>query len=143
MRKTLAVLTLAGFVGACGPASGPGGFGGGSDPNSKGPSMNGAAGGGGSGSGGGAGGAGSGSGGSGSGGVGGSGGGGGSGSGGALVVAGAYDVTTQFNLLDALPPDVKEAFSLAIEFADSPGNFLLDMADKLPVIKYVVDALNL
>ena len=105
--------------------------------------MNGAAGGGGSGSGGGAGGAGSGSGGSGSGGMGGSGGGGGAGSGGALAVAGAYDVTTQFNLLDALPPDVKEAFSLAIEFADSPGNFLLDMADKLPVIKYVVDALNL
>jgi hypothetical protein len=58
-------------------------------------------------------------------------------------VAGAYDVTTQFNLLDALPPDVKEALGMAIEFADSPGNFLLDMADRLPVIKYVVDALNL
>jgi hypothetical protein len=60
-----------------------------------------------------------------------------------LQIAGSYDVTTQFNLLDALPPDVKEGLSLAIEFADSPGNFLLNMCDQIPVIKYVIDAINL
>jgi hypothetical protein len=52
-------------------------------------------------------------------------------------------LTTQFNLLDALPPDVKTALDLVLELGDSPGKFLLDMADKLPVIKYVIDAINL
>jgi hypothetical protein len=61
---------------------------------------------------------------------------------GGVALAGAYDVTTQFNLLDALPPDVKTALSLTLELADSPGSFLLDMADKIPVIKYVIDAIN-
>jgi hypothetical protein len=60
-----------------------------------------------------------------------------------VQIAGSYDVTTQFNLLDALPPEVKTALSLALELADSPGKFLLDMADRIPVIKYVIDALNL
>ncbi|HEX9102579.1 MAG TPA: hypothetical protein VF997_10260, partial [Polyangia bacterium] len=70
--------------------------------------------------------------------------GGANGGGGTLVaVAGTYDVTTQFNLLDALPPDVKLALDLVLELGDSPGKFLLDMADKLPVIKYVIDAINL
>src|SRR5207302_7703078 len=32
---------------------------------------------------------------------------------------------------------------MVIELADSPGNFLLDQADKIPVIKYVIDAINL
>jgi hypothetical protein len=45
--------------------------------------------------------------------------------------------------LDALPPDVKTALDLVLELGDSPGKFLLDMADKLPVIKYVIDAINL
>jgi hypothetical protein len=64
--------------------------------------------------------------------------------GGTLVaIAGTYDVTTKFNLLDALPPDVKTALDLVLELGDSPGAFLLDMADKLPVIKYVIDAINL
>jgi hypothetical protein len=52
-------------------------------------------------------------------------------------------VTTQFNLLDALPPDVETALNLVLELGDSPGKFLLDMADKLPVLKYVIDAINL
>jgi len=73
----------------------------------------------------------------------GSGGGSGGGGGGLVAVAGTYDVTTQFNLLDALPADVKDALDLVLELGDSPGNFLLDMADKLPVIKYVIDAINL
>ena len=67
----------------------------------------------------------------------------GGGGGGLVAVAGTYDVTTQFNLLDALPPDVKTALDLVLELGDSPGKFLLDMADKLPVIKYVIDAINL
>src|SRR4051794_24405843 len=116
-QKPLAILSLAAFLGACGPAAGGGGFG--SDPGSKGPSMNGSTGGG-SGGGGSGGGAGAGGGGAG----GGAGGAGGSGS--LVDVSGGYDVTTQFNLLDALPPDVKEALSLALELADSPGQFLLD-----------------
>jgi hypothetical protein len=58
-------------------------------------------------------------------------------------IAGGYDVTTQYNLLDALPPDVANILQLALSFADSPGAFLLDQADKLPVIKYVIDAINL
>ena len=68
---------------------------------------------------------------------------GGAGSGTLVAVAGTYDVTTKFDLLDALPPDVKTALDLVLELGDSPGNFLLDMADKLPVIKYVIDAVNL
>ena len=69
---------------------------------------------------------------------------GGAGGGGTLVaIDGTYDVTTQFNLLDALPTDVHDALALVLELADSPGNFLLDQADKLPVIKYVIDAINL
>jgi hypothetical protein len=32
---------------------------------------------------------------------------------------------------------------LALEFTDSPGAFLLDAADQLPVIKYIIDAINL
>jgi hypothetical protein len=56
---------------------------------------------------------------------------------------GTYDVTTQFNFEDALPPDVEEGVKLALEFTNSPGTFLLDMADRIPVIKYVVDAINL
>jgi hypothetical protein len=52
-------------------------------------------------------------------------------------------VTTQFNLLDALPPDVEDALNLVLEFGDSPGAFLLDVAGQLPVIKYVIDAINL
>lgn len=74
---------------------------------------------------------------------GGSGSGGGAGGGALVAVAGTYDVTTQFNLLEALPPDVKTALDLVLELGDSPGKFLLDMADKLPVIKYVIDAINL
>jgi hypothetical protein len=70
-------------------------------------------------------------------------GGGGAGSGTLVAVAGTYDVTTKFDLLDALPPDVKTALDLVLELGDSPGSFLLDMADKLPVIKYVIDAINL
>ena len=65
------------------------------------------------------------------------------GSSGPLVIAGAYDTTTQFNLLDALPPDVETALKLALELADSPGNFLLDMAGQIPVVKYVIDAIDL
>ena len=67
----------------------------------------------------------------------------GAGGGSLVAVAGTYDVTTQFNLLDALPTDVETALSLVLELGDSPGSFLLDMADKLPVIKYVIDAINL
>jgi hypothetical protein len=103
-------------------------------------SGNGANGGGGSGANGG-GGSGGANGGNGTGGSGGANGGGGSG--GLLAIAGTYDIATQFNLLDALPPDVKLALDLVLELGDSPGNFLLDMADKLPVIKYVIDAINL
>ena len=73
----------------------------------------------------------------------GSGNGNGSGGGALVAVAGTYDVTTKFDLLDALPPDVKTALDLVLELGDSPGSFLLDMADKLPVIKYVIDAINL
>src|SRR5262249_55866175 len=69
--------------------------------------------------------------------------GGGGGGSGPFLVAGRYDVTTQYNLLDALPPDVKNILQMALDFADSPGAFLLDQADKLPVIKYVIDAVNL
>jgi hypothetical protein len=68
---------------------------------------------------------------------------GGGGTGTLVAVDGAYDTVTQFNLLDALPPEVKTAFDLIISFADSPGAFLLDQADKIPVIKYVIDAINL
>ena len=67
----------------------------------------------------------------------------GNGNGALVAVAGTYDITTQFDLLDALPPDVKTALDLVLELGDSPGSFLLDMADKLPVIKYVIDAINL
>ena len=42
-----------------------------------------------------------------------------------------------------IPPDVKTALDLVLELGDSPGKFVLDMADKLPVIKYVIDAINL
>jgi hypothetical protein len=67
----------------------------------------------------------------------------GTGGGAIVAIAGTYDVTTQFNLLDALPADVHAALGLVLEFADSPGNFVLDMAGKIPVIKYVIDAINL
>jgi hypothetical protein len=70
-------------------------------------------------------------------------GGGNTGGGTPVSIAGTYDVTTQFNLLDALPPAVDTAFSLVIELADSPGKFLLDVADRIPVVKYVIDAINL
>ena len=40
-------------------------------------------------------------------------------------------------------PTSKTALELALELGDSPGQFLLDMADKLPVIKYVIEAINL
>src|SRR5262249_24515130 len=56
---------------------------------------------------------------------------------------GTYSVATKFDLLDALPADVKAALDLVLEFGDSPGSFLLDVADKIPVIKYVIDAINL
>ena len=70
-------------------------------------------------------------------------GGGGGGGSGPLQVAGSFDVTTQYNLLDALPPDVKNILEMTLSFADIPGSFLIDQADKLPVIKYVIDAINL
>jgi hypothetical protein len=112
--------------------------------NGTGSGANGASGANGSGGSGGANGTGgAGSGGSGSGGANGSGGGSGSGSGALVAIAGTYEVTTQFDLLDALPPDVESALALVLELGDSPGAFLLDMADKLPVVKYVIDAINL
>jgi hypothetical protein len=68
----------------------------------------------------------------------------GAGGGGTLVaIDGTYDVTAQFNLLDALPTDVHDALGMVLALADSPGGFFLDQADKLPVIKYVIDAINL
>jgi hypothetical protein len=60
-----------------------------------------------------------------------------------LAIAGQYDVETQFNFLDTLPPDVETALQLALEFANSPGSFVLDMAGRLPVVKYVVEAIDL
>jgi hypothetical protein len=59
------------------------------------------------------------------------------------VGPGTYDTVTQFNFLDALPPDVEAAIKLALEFTSSPGDGLLDVADQIPVIKYVVDAIDL
>jgi hypothetical protein len=139
-RQRLISFVLALAVAGCsggGEIQLPGGSGGGNGSGSGG--GNGATGGGGSGGG---------QGGSmpggGAGGSGGGGGSGGAGGGGAIVaIAGTYDVATQYNLLDALPTDVHNALGLVLELADSPGNFLLDMADKLPVIKYIVDAINL
>jgi len=58
-------------------------------------------------------------------------------------IAGKYDLTSQFNLLDALPDDIKAAIEGALSFADSPGAFLLNQAGKLPVIKYVIAAIDL
>ena len=145
MRVRLVSLALAFAVAGCsgggeismtgGGASGGGNGASGGNGGSSGGSTGGANGGGANGGSGGSGGS--------NGGSGGSGGGAGGGGGGLVAVAGTYDVTTQFNLLDALPADVKSALDLVLELADSPGNFLLDMADKLPVIKYVIDAINL
>jgi hypothetical protein len=59
------------------------------------------------------------------------------------VGPGTYDVTTKFDLVDALPPDVEEAVRMALSFTNSPGGFILDMAGKIPVIGYIVDAINL
>src|SRR5262245_61960913 len=137
MKTRLLAFSLVVSMVGCGPETGTGPGGAPGDPNSKGPSMNGAGSGGGGGGGGG-------TGGNGGGGMtgGGGGGGGGGGSNGALRIDGNYDVVTQFNLLDALPGDVKTAFSMVLSFASSPGAFVLDLAGKLPVIKYVIDAIN-
>ena len=145
--RALSIVVMFAVAGAgCSGGGEIGGLGAGGD-NGAGSGANGGGGSGGANGGGGGGGAngGGGSGGAmGGGGSGGANGGGGSGGGGTLVaIAGTYDVTTQFNLLDALPADVKTALDLVLEFGDSPGQFLLDMADKLPVIKYVIDAINL
>jgi len=129
-------------VAACSGGGEIGGVGGGGNNGSGG--ANGGSGGNGANGGGGSGGANGGGGSGGANGGGGSGGANGGGGGGTLVaIAGTYDLTTQFNLLDALPPDVETALNLVLELGDSPGKFLLDMADKLPVIKYVIDAINL
>jgi len=146
IARALSVVMMFTVAGAGCSGGGEIGYGGGGGSNGSGSGSgsggsNGANGGGGSGGSGGA------NGGGGSGGAnggGGSGGANGGGGGGTLVaIAGTYDLTTQFNLLDALPPDVKTALDLVLELGDSPGKFVLDMADKLPVIKYVIDAINL
>jgi hypothetical protein len=120
-----------------GQGSGGGNGAGGAGSGGSGGSNGGSGGSGGANGGGGSGGA------NGGGGSGGSGGVNGGGGGTLVAIAGTYDVTTKFNLLDALPPDVETALALVLELGDSPGKFLLDMADKLPVIKYVIDAINL
>lgn len=140
-RQALVFAVMLVGAGCAGPTTVGGEPGAGGDPSSKGPTQNGTANGGTSGGGGGSG-AGTGTG-TGSGSGAGRGSGTGTGSGSGIAVDGTYDLTTQFNLLDALPPDVKDAISMSLAFADSPGEFLLDQAGRLPVIKYVVDAIKL
>ncbi|HEX6837757.1 MAG TPA: hypothetical protein VF334_14355 [Polyangia bacterium] len=150
IARALSVVMMVSVAGAGCSGGGEIGYGGGGGSNGSGSGSgsggsNGANGGGSGGAngGGGSGGANGGGGSGGANGGGGSGGANGGGGGTLVAIAGTYDLTTQFNLLDALPPDVKTALDLVLELGDSPGKFVLDMADKLPVIKYVIDAINL
>ncbi len=62
----------------------------------------------------------------------------------ALDITGTYQVTTSYNLEQALPTDVGNGLNLVLELSANPGAFLLDdVAGQIPVIKYVVDAIDL